>query len=83
MITPAIAAAPVVLFQNIPKKEHGKYTRADKACIFLNVSKAPSPPIPNKSFQVKITAKIIAAKTVIFQSRPVSFHLHSLSKYFL
>jgi len=33
---PAMAAAPVVLFQNNTQDKHSKYTRADKACILLD-----------------------------------------------
>ena len=40
VITPAMAAAPVVLFQNIPRMNMANTPGTDKAGIFLNEGKA-------------------------------------------
>ncbi|MNV45156.1 hypothetical protein D3C71_1369430 [compost metagenome] len=79
--TPAMAALPVVLFQNMPRINMANTPGLIKPVYFWIKVKPPSPPIPRRSFQVKSTARIIPTNTVVLPTKTRFFSSVPFLKY--
>ncbi|MNN24130.1 hypothetical protein D3C81_1375480 [compost metagenome] len=78
-----MAAAPVVLFQNIPSKNIAKTPGLIKPVYFWIKVNPPAPPMPSASFQVNKTESRIEITIVIFPTQTIFASLASLLMYFL